>query len=73
MLKIIEDREKEIEHNMLQKAYAFGYLYKKHQKDIRVTIQKRDEKLEATLKFREKMWTESLDIINANLLNMYNA
>ena len=38
LLKILEVREKEIEKNLLQKAYAFGYLYKEHQKEIKVTI-----------------------------------
>ena len=46
-----------MEQNLIQKAYAFGYLYKEHQKDIKATIQKRDEELEATLNFKEKLWT----------------
>ena len=29
--------------------------------------------MEAFLKYREKMWTVSLDICNSNLRNMYNA
>ena len=32
LLKILEGREKEMEHNMLQKAKEFGYLYKEHHK-----------------------------------------
>ena len=40
---------------MLQKADAFGYLYKEHQKEIRATIQKRDEEKEASLNYREKL------------------
>ena len=62
-----------MKNNMLQKSYAFGYLYKEHQKEIKATIQKRDEDLEATLNFREKLWTESRDIVNVNWLKMYNA
>ena len=31
----------------------------------------RDEELEATLRYREKLWNESLDMVNANLLKMY--
>ena len=58
---------------MLQKAYAFRYLYKENQKDIKETIHKRDEELELTQNYREKLWTESLDIVNVNLLRMYNA
>ena len=57
LLRILEIREKEMEHDMLQKAKAFGYLYKEHQKEIRATIQKRDEELEASLNYREKLWT----------------
>ena len=41
----MEVQEKEMEQNLLQKAEAFGYLYKEHQKEIRATIQKRDENL----------------------------
>ena len=58
---------------MLQKAKAFRYLYKEHQKEIRATIQKRDEELEASLNYREKLRTESLDMVNANMIRMYNA
>ena len=31
-LKMLEEREKEMEKNFLHKADAFGYLYKAHQK-----------------------------------------
>ena len=70
-LKILEVGEKKMEQNLLQKADAFGYLYKDHQKEIKANIQKRDEELEATLNFREKPWTEILDMVNANQLKMY--
>ena len=73
LLKILEIREKEMEQNLLQKADVFGYLYKEHQKEIRTTIQKRDEELEASLNYREKLWAESLDMVNANMIRMYNA
>ena len=73
LLKILEVRDKEMEQNLLQKADALGYLYKEHQKEIRVTIQMRDEELEAFLNYREKLWTESLDMVNANMIKMYNA
>ena len=48
----------------LKNADAFGYLYKKNQKEIRATIPKRDE---------EKLWIDSLDMVNSNMLKMYNA
>ena len=57
---------------MLQKADAFDYLYKEHKKDIRLLIEKMDKELEATLNYREKLWTESLDMINNNLIKMYS-
>ena len=72
MLKILEIREKEMEQNLLQKADAFGYLYKEHQKKIKVTIQKRDEEMEASLNYKDKLWTENLDMVNSNLIKMYN-
>ena len=63
LLKIQEMKEKEMEQNMLQKADAFGYLYKEYQKEIRATIQKRDEEMEASPSYREKCglraWTWS--------------
>ena len=62
-----------MEQNLLQKADAFGYLYKEHVKEIKTTIQKRDEELEGTLSYREKLWTESLDTMNANMIKMYSA
>ena len=67
----MEIREKEMEQNLLQKTKAFGYLYKEHQKEIKETIQRIDKELESTLCSREKLWNESLDMVNANLLKMY--
>ena len=62
-----------MEKNMLHKADAFGYLYKEHQKEIRALIEKMDKELEGTLNYKEKCWTESLDMINKNLIKMYSA
>ena len=61
-----------MEQNMLQKANAFDYLYIEHQKEIRVLIEQRDKEVEATLNYREKLWTKSLDMINKNLIKMYS-
>ena len=36
-------------------------------------IEKRDKELEGTLNYMEKCWTESLDMINKNLIKMYSA
>ena len=73
LLKILEVREKEMEQNLLQKVDAFGYLYKEHQKEIRATIQKREEEMEASLNYREKLWIDSLDMCNSNIIKIYNA
>ena len=62
-----------MDKNWLHKAYAFGYLYKEHQKEIRTLIKKRDKEMEGNLNYREKCWTESLDMINNNLIKMYFA
>ena len=39
----------------MQKADAFGYLYKEHQKEIKQLREKRDRDMEATLNYREKL------------------
>ena len=57
---------------MLQKDDAFGYLYKEHQKEIRHLVEQRDKEMESTLNYRENLWTESLDMINNNLIKMYS-
>ena len=62
-----------MEHNLLQKVDAFGYLYMEHQKEIRATIQRRVEELDASLNNGENLWTESLDMVNTNMIKMYNA
>ena len=62
-----------MEKNLLQKADAFGYMYKEHHKEIRLLIEKRDKEFEGTLNYREKCWNESLDTVNNNLLKRYSA
>ena len=61
-----------MEKNLLQKADAFGYLYKEYQKEIKLLIENRDKEMEATLNYREKLWTKSLDMVNNNLIKMYS-
>ena len=73
LLKIMKEMEDVMEKNLLQKEDAFGYIYKEHQKEIRTLIEKMDKELESTLNYREKCWTESLDMINKNLIKMYSA
>ena len=43
LLKIMKEMEDAMEKNFLQKADAFGYLYKEHQKEIRTLIEKNDK------------------------------
>ena len=62
-----------MDQNLMQKADAFGYLYKEHQKEIKLLIEKRDKDMEATLNYRKKLWIESLDMVNNNLINMYSS
>ena len=62
-----------MEQNILQKADAFGYLYKEHQKEIRAIIQIRDEEMEASHNYKEKLWIESLNMCNSNMIKIYNA
>ena len=59
-----------MEKDMLQKASTFGYLYKEHHKEIRLLIEKRDKEMKGILNYREKCWTESLDMLNNNLIKM---
>ena len=59
----MKEREDAMEKNLLQKADAFEYLYKEHQKEIRPLIEKRDKEMEGTLNYREKCWTKSLYMI----------
>ena len=68
----MKEREDAMEKNLLQKADAFEYLYKEHQKEIRPQIEKRDKEMEGTLNYREKCWTKSLYMINNNLIKMYS-
>ena len=69
----MKEREDATELNLLHKANAFGYLYKEHQKDIRLLIGKMNKEIETTINYREKCWTKSLDMINNNLIKMYYA
>ena len=41
--------------------------------EIRATIQKWEEELESVLNYREKLWTESIDLVNLKLVKIYQA
>ena len=73
LIKIMEVRETEMEKNLLQKERAFRYLYKEYQKEIKALIQRMDEELEQSSSYRDKLWTDSIDKVNSNIINMYQA
>ena len=50
----MKEMEDAMEKHLLQKADTFVYLYKEHQKERRLLIEKRDKELEGTLNYREK-------------------
>ena len=50
----MKEREDAMEKNLLQKEDAFEYLYKEHQKEIRLLIEKMNKEMEGTLNYREK-------------------
>ena len=72
LLKIMKEREDAMEQNMLQKENAFRYLYKEHEKEIKLLIEKIDKEIEANLNYKENFWTESLDMVNNNLIKMHS-
>ena len=73
LLKIMKGTDDSKEKNMLQKVDAFGNLYKEYHKEIKLLVENRDKKMEATLNYRKKLWTKSLDMVNNNLIKMYSA
>ena len=54
LIKIMKEMEDAMEKHLLHKADTFVYLYKEHQKERRLLIEKRDKELEGTLNYREK-------------------
>ena len=48
LIKIMKEREDAMEKNLLQKVDAFRFMYKDHQKEIRLLIEKRDKEMEGT-------------------------
>ena len=70
MLTIMRKREAEMEGNMLKKIEAFKYFYKEQFKEFGKLLKDRDKELEDNNVYRRKIWHESLDVINKNLLDM---
>ena len=59
-----------MEGSMLQKAEGFKYLYKEQFKEFGKLMEKRDKELEMDNNYRQKLWNDSLDQVNSNLVNM---
>ena len=70
VLTIMRKREAEMKGNMLKKIQAFKYLYKEQFKEFGKLMNDRDKQLEDNDVYRIKIWHESLDWINKNLLDM---
>ena len=61
-----------MEASMLQKAEGFKYLYKEQFKEFGKLMEKRDKELEMDNNYRQKLWNDSLDHVNSNLVNIHN-
>ena len=71
MLTFLEKREENMEASMLQMAEGFKYLYKEQFKEFGKLVEKRDKELEMDNNYRQKLWNESLDQVNSNLVNIH--
>ena len=67
MLTFLEKREKKMEASMLYKAEGFKYLYKEQFKEL-----ERSWRKERRSYYRHKLWNDSLDKVNSNLVNIHN-
>ena len=57
---------------MLHKVEGFKYPYKEQFKEFGKLMEKRDKELEMDNNYKEKLWNDSLDQMNPNLVNIYN-
>ena len=71
VLTFLDKREEKLEGSMLQKAKGFKYLYKEQFKEFGKLVEKRDKELEMDNNYRQKLWNESLDKVNSNLVNIH--
>ena len=61
-----------MEASMLHKAEGFKYLYKEQFKEFGKLMEKRDNELEMDNNYIQKLWNDSLDQVNSNLVNIHN-
>ena len=71
MLTFLDKREEKLEGSMLQKGEGFKYLYKEQFKEFGKLVEKRDKEPEMDNNYRQKLWNESLDQVDSNLLNIH--
>ena len=71
VLTFLEKREEKLEASMLQKAEGFKYLYKEQFKEFGKLMENRDKELEMDSNYRHKLWNDSLDQVNSNLVNIH--
>ena len=72
VLSFLDKREEKMEASMLQKADVFKCLYKEQFKEFGKHVEKRDKELEMENNYRHKLWNDSLDQVNSNLVNIHN-
>ena len=72
VLSFLENIEENMEASMLQKAEGFKYLYKEQFKEFGKLMEKRDKKQEMDNNYKHKLWNDSLDQVNSNLVNIHN-
>ena len=72
VLSFLENREEKMEAGMLQKAKGFKYLYKEQFKEFGKLMKKRDKELEMDNNYIHKLWNDSLDQVDSNLVNIHN-
>ena len=70
VLTFLDKREENSEGSMLQKVEGFKYLYKEQFKKFGKLVEKRDKELEMEKNYMQKLWNESLDRVNSNLVNI---
>ena len=61
-----------METSMFQKVEGFKYLYKEQFQEFGKLMEKRDKELEMNNNYRKKLWNDSLDQMNSNLVNIHN-
>ena len=72
VLSFLEKREERMEANMLKKAEGFKYIYKEQFKEFGKIMVKREKEIERDNNYRQKLWIDSLNHVNSNVVNMHS-